>query len=237
MAPDSFSDQAYARVMINHANATTDKLSAENDALKRKVEELKGFEADNRELEATNNWNQILEALVDDLQAGMRELLSHKQSVADENDALKCKVKELEGLCIESEREKLNIEARILSQMVDARAAQEKKLLSQIHSSKESSSQEHKQSGYQDTTAASDKEVEHGAGDDDASSSSSVLEGGMVDHPIEVEESEDAFATHEQGLADWFGENSTTGSNTVPGPTDSFAGVLGRGRMGGDYLE
>jgi hypothetical protein len=214
--------------MFEHSQAIIARQALEHDALKRKVEELKGVHADNQELEAATQW---LEVIVNDLQAGMRELLSQKQSVADENEALKRKVKELASSCIELERAKFKIEARILERMVDDRQAYEDKLLSCLPSSEEGSSQEHKQSEYQDTTAASDKEVEHGAGDDDASSTSSVTEGGMVDRPIKVEESEDAFAVHEQDLVDCIGENS------VPGPTDSFAGVLGRGRMGGDYLE
>jgi hypothetical protein len=188
--------------MFEHSQNIIARQSLENDALKRKIEELKGVEANNQELEGTKQWNQILEALVEDLQAGMRELLSQKQSIADENNALKRKVKELEGSCIELEKGKLKTEARMLSQMVDARAMQEKKLLSQLHSNKKDSSQEHKQSGNQDTNTTSAGEFEPDALADDASSSSSVTEGGIVVRDIKIEESEDAFTAHEQDLAD-----------------------------------
>jgi cell division protein FtsB len=227
MVLDSFADPGYARAMVTHAQATIDNLTAENETLKRKVKGLNGVEADNQELEATN---YMLEAMVNDLQAGMRELLSrldypeegssqeHNQSFADENDALKRKVKELEASCIELEKGKLKTEARMLSQMADALEAQEKKLLSQLHSYKEGSSQDHEQSESQDGTTTSAGEHELDALADDASSSSSVTEGGMVDRSIKVEESEDAIAAHEQDLTDSVDESSTTRPNiTVPG--------------------
>jgi predicted RNase H-like nuclease (RuvC/YqgF family) len=225
MALDSFSDPGYARVMINHANATIDNLSAENHKLSANIHNL-----------------------------------------TNENEALKRKVKDLEGLVSLVDTAALKTEARRLKRMIGDLDAQEEELLSRLHSSEEGSSQEHKQSKNQDTTTAGAEQFEHDAGDDDASSSSSVTEDGMANRFIEVE---DAAAAGEQDLTDSVRENSTATSNiTVPGwkqvtaaelmdlaqgnqevftsstasaagdrgPTDDFAGVLGRGHMGGDYM-